>query len=101
MARHVKYAKKDFKTDPRYIDLQNSVVNKYDSFDEFELQDLLFWLRKFRLAKINTKIVDNRLDNILNTVRAMVEKKNYNFRHLINIYYDVIHLGRSFNEVID
>lgn len=101
MARHVKYTKKDFNQDSRYVDLQNNTVSKIDSFDEFEMQDLLFWMRKFKMAKIPTGIVDRKLDQIVSSVRLMVEKKNYNFRHLINIYYDVIHLGRTINEVID
>jgi hypothetical protein len=31
----------------------------------------------------------------------MVERKNYNFRHLINIYYDLTHLNRNMPSIVD
>lgn len=41
------------------------------------------------------------MEKIIAMVRDMVDRKNYNFRHLINIYYDLTHLGRYVNSVVD
>ncbi len=101
LARHVKHARKDFLMETRYQDLQILVVEKLEEFDEFELQDLLFWMRKFKMANIRTVHLEKHMDKIVNILKDMVLRKNYNFRHLINIYYDITHLERSIPSIIE
>lgn len=78
-----------------------TVVEKLDDFDEFEIQDLLFWMRKFRMAEVKTLHLDRQMEQIMNILKDMVERKNYNFRHLINIYYDLTHLNKSLYSIVD
>lgn len=77
------------------------VVEKLEEFDEFELQDLLFWMRKFKMANIRTIHLEKHMDKIVSILKDMVLRKNYNFRHLINIYYDITHLERSIPSIIE
>lgn len=58
LARHIKYSRKQALSDPRFIELQVKVVEQLNNFDEFEVQDLLFWMRKFKMLEIKTSLLD-------------------------------------------
>jgi hypothetical protein len=101
LARHVKHSRKDILQDSRFTQLQSTVVDKLHHFDEFEIQDLLFWMRKFKMQDIRTILLDRQMEKIVDILKDMVERKNYNFRHLINIYYDLTHLNRNMPSIVD
>jgi len=53
------------------------------------------------MADMKTIHIDKKMEQIIEILKDMVERKNYNFRHLINIYYDLTHLNRNLVSIID
>jgi hypothetical protein len=53
------------------------------------------------MAGIRTIHLEKHMDKIVTILKEMVLRKNYNFRHLINIYYDMTHLERTIPSIIE
>ena len=62
--------------------------------------DFLFWLRRFKIAKIQTNISEVDFDRLFIKIREFVKSKLYNFRNLVNIYFDLTYLNKSADEII-
>jgi len=51
-----------FQKDERYLNLTSKVSAAIETLNEYESLDLLFWMRKFRIYRIETNIPDERVE---------------------------------------
>ena len=62
--------------------------------------DFLFWLRRFRVGKIPTNIKEEDLNKLLVKIKGFVKSKSFNFRNLVNLFFDLSHLNKYTDEII-
>jgi len=61
--------------------------------------DLLFWLRKFRMFKVQVNIPDKEIQRIYYRINDFIKSKSYSCRNLINIYFDYCHMNQLTDSV--
>jgi hypothetical protein len=77
-----------------------NTVNLAKFFFEFiEILDFLFWLRRFRMSRIQTHVTEESIEKLSNKVKDFVKSKSFNFRNLVNLFYDLSFLNRGTNEI--
>lgn len=86
-------------TDERYKSLTQKALNALDSFNEYEALDFLFWMRKFRVAKIPLNFPASALDNFHKRITEFLKNKSFNFRNLVNLYYDYSFLNKNCDDI--
>ena len=64
-----------------------------------EILDFLFWLRRFKLARIPSNISDESLNKLYSKVREFVKSKSFNFRNLVNLFYDLSCLNKNTDDI--
>ena len=69
--------------------------------NNIEILDFLFWLRRFKIAKIHTYISDVEFEKFYIKIREHVKSKTFNFRNLVNLYFDLTYLNKSTDEIIN
>jgi len=86
-------------TDERYKSLTQKAVNSLDSFNEYEALDFLFWMRKFRVSKISLNFQYQALEKFHKRINEFLKNKSFNFRNLVNLYYDYSFLNKNCDEI--
>ena len=66
-----------------------------------ETLDLVFAIRKFRSSRLNIDIQEERLAALLEKINQYVRSKTFNFRNLVNLYYDLSFLNRFRGDVVN
>lgn len=61
--------------------------------------DFLFWMRKFRVAKIDLNINEEEKEKFYGKVSEFLKQKSFNFRNLVNLYYDYSFINRNSQEI--
>ena len=90
LARTLKIGRKpDVEENSAYKEITEKVFKNVANLSEFEILDVLFWMRKFRQSNIKT-----------HTIEEKVENKAFNFRNLVNLYFDVSYLKKGTEKII-
>jgi hypothetical protein len=85
--------------DERYKALTVKAQENLEEFNEYEILDFLFWLRRFKTARLPTHVNEESLDKLYNKVKDFVKSKSFNFRNLVNLYYDLSCLNRNTDDI--
>jgi hypothetical protein len=56
---------------------------------------MLFWVRKFKMNKIPLLLSNDILNKFFLKIDQNIDKNYYNFKNLVNIYYDYSFINRS------
>lgn len=82
-----------------YKSLIKRAEQSIDTLNEYEVLDFLFWMRKFRVAKIPHLISAEGQEKFYSKVQQFLKNKSFNFRNLVNLYYDFSFLNRNCDEI--
>lgn len=85
--------------DERYRALTEKAQENLEQFNEYEILDFLFWLRRFKLSRLPVNISDASLNKLYARVKEFVKSKSFNFRNLVNLYYDLSALNRNTEDI--
>lgn len=85
--------------DERYIQLTDRAAEAIDSLNEYEALDFLFWMRKFRLAKIDIRLNNEAKEKFFQKIGEFLQSKSFNFRNLVNLYYDYTYINRNSHDI--
>jgi len=85
--------------DERYKTLTSKAQESLEEFNEYEILDFLFWLRRFKTARLPTHVSEESLNKLYNKVKDFVKSKSFNFRNLVNLYYDLSCLNRNTDDI--
>jgi hypothetical protein len=85
--------------DERYKALTVKAQENLEEFNEYEILDFLFWLRRFKTARLPTHVNEESLDKLYNKIKDFVKSKSFNFRNLVNLYYDLSCLNRNTDDI--
>lgn len=85
--------------DERYKTLTSKAQDSLEEFNEYEILDFLFWLRRFKTGRLPTNVSEESLNKLYDRVRDFVKSKSFNFRNLVNLYYDLSCLNRHTDDI--
>ena len=63
--------------------------------------DVLFCIRKFKTNKLSINISNQEMKEFYEKINRYVQSKEYSFRNLVNLYYDLSLLNANIDIVID
>ncbi|KAL4510475.1 hypothetical protein ABPG72_004629 [Tetrahymena utriculariae] len=94
-------SKSDFEAlkDPLYQQLTGKIANNLQSFNEVELLDLIFWIRKCKHFKLPLHNMETKVADCTDRVIEYVKKESYNIKQLATVHFDVSHIGRNCEEI--
>ena len=61
---------------------------------------LLFWLRRFRVMRINVVISEEYIEKIYQRAKEFVKSKAYPFKNLVHIFYNASYLNRNVEDIV-
>jgi len=85
--------------DERYRALTTKAQENLEEFNEYEILDFLFWLRRFKNGRLPTHVTEESLSKLFSKVRDFVKSKSFNFRNLVNLYYDLSSLNKNTDDI--
>ncbi|CAD8078403.1 unnamed protein product [Paramecium sonneborni] len=81
--------------DNNYSELTGKLNEIVDQLTEYDVIDVLFWLRKFRSNKIPTNFSQQAQIKLFQRIQQMSENQMFSFRNMCNVYYDLAILNHS------
>jgi hypothetical protein len=87
-------------TDERYLKLTEKAKESVELLNEYEILDFLFWIRRFKMSRIPTNIPDETFDKLITRIRGYVQSKSFNFRNLVNLFFDLTYLRKNSDDII-
>ncbi|CAD8175154.1 unnamed protein product [Paramecium octaurelia] len=83
--------------DNSYAELTGKLNDIVGQLTEYDVVDVLFWLRKFRLNRIPTNITNQTQNLLFSKIQEMSDNQMFSFRNMCSVYYDLSILNQ-FNE---
>ncbi|CAD8073800.1 unnamed protein product [Paramecium primaurelia] len=81
--------------DNNYSELTGKLNDIVDQLTEYDVIDVLFWLRKFRQNKIPTNFQQSAQIKLFQRIQQMSESQMFSFRNMCNVYFDLSLLNHS------
>ncbi|CAD8077735.1 unnamed protein product [Paramecium sonneborni] len=81
--------------DNNYSELTSKLNDIVDQLSEYDVIDVLFWLRKFRQNRIQTNFSSQAQIKLFQRIQQMSENQMFSFRNMCNVYYDLSMLNHS------
>ncbi|CAD8163835.1 unnamed protein product [Paramecium octaurelia] len=81
--------------DNNYSELTGKLNEIVDQLTEYDIIDVLFWLRKFRQNKIPTNFQQQAQIKLFERIQQMSENQMFSFRNMCNVYFDLSLLNHS------
>ncbi|CAD8163609.1 unnamed protein product [Paramecium octaurelia] len=81
--------------DNNYSELTGKLNDIVDQLTEYDVIDVLFWLRKFRQNKIPTNFQQQSQNKLFQRIQQMSENQMFSFRNMCNVYFDLSLLNHS------
>ncbi|CAD8156267.1 unnamed protein product [Paramecium pentaurelia] len=81
--------------DNNYSELTGKLNDIVDQLTEYDVIDVLFWLRKFRQNKIPTNFQQQAQIKLFQRIQQMSENQMFSFRNMCNVYFDLSLLNHS------
>ena len=101
LARTLKIGRNpDIEDNSAYKEITQKVFKNVANLSEFEILDVLFWMRKFRQSNMKTHTSEENLQELLKKIEEKVESKSFNFRNLVNLYFDISYLKKGTEKII-
>lgn len=79
--------------------MTQSAESAIETLNEYEALDFLFWMRKFKVARIDTRLSFEAREKFFNKIKDFLNSKSFNFRNLVNLYYDYTFINRNSSEI--
>ncbi|CAD8154679.1 unnamed protein product [Paramecium octaurelia] len=86
-------------SDNNFSEITSKLNDIVDQLSEYDVVDVLFWLRKFRLNRIPTNITNQTQNQLYQRVQQMTDNQMFSFRNMCNIYFDLSILNH-YNETL-
>ena len=78
-----------------------SIFSKFPSFFFPEILDILFSVRKFKLAKAGFNFSTSDMRKIIEKINSFITVKALSFRSLVNLHYDLSFLGTNTDPILE
>ncbi|CAD8063626.1 unnamed protein product [Paramecium primaurelia] len=76
-------------SDNNFSEITSKLNDIVGQLTEYDVVDVLFWLRKFRLNRIPTNITNQTQNQLFQRIQQMSDNQMFSFRNMCSIYYDL------------
>ncbi|CAK82373.1 unnamed protein product (macronuclear) [Paramecium tetraurelia] len=83
------------RNDSEYSELTSKLNDIVDQLTEYDVIDVLFWMRKFRQNRIPTYFHQQAQTKLYQRIQQMSENQMFSFRNMCNVYFDLTLLNHS------
>ncbi|CAK76456.1 unnamed protein product (macronuclear) [Paramecium tetraurelia] len=90
---------RQIQSDNNISEITSKLNDMVGQLSEYDVVDVLFWLRKFRSNRIPTNITNQTQNQLFQRVQQMTDNQMFSFRNMCNIYFDLSTLNH-YNETL-